>query len=431
MVDVSTIDAPFANDQGFNAPNFAIGIQGAELPLGVRRLIKHVEFESVDGMADALKLTIEDPDIIAPKGLIPAGSLGGLGAGGGGSGIDLALRDTKIFQPGNTVSLAMGYGATLDHIGLALIRKTRPIFPENGTPTIQVVAYDKGVLMMDNAPEGSKKKKGKGGRTFNETTFADAVRDRVADYDFDFVDVDDTVDAPHKFIQKVGLSDYDFIQGLSNITGYFFWVDGSADGKWTIHFKNPDTLAAEDLQDEKFTFKYNAGNLTSLLSFQPELAIQGVTTKLQVRVKDPKTGRIFEAEFEEDNNEAPDPEATVTEFLRVADNESKGEQTTASDIKIFINDFSFQPITNRRFTSEAEVIAWAKQWFRRERENFVLSRGKTIGVSKFLSKQIHRLEGVSKGLSGDYFFNRVRHIMNDSDGYICDFSSRKVVPGLA
>lgn len=430
VIGISTLDNPFPNDVGFNAPNFSLKIEGANVPVGIRQLVQSIEYESSDGMADMIRITFQDPSLIPPKGLTSIGPIGGFGGLGGGSGSSVSLRDTRIIQPGNEISLSLGYGTQLKHVGRAIIRKIRPRYPREEIPSVEVIAYTKDSVMMDHAPEKSKKKKGKGGRIFKQTTFADAVRERAQDYDF-VLDVDDTSDSPHNFIQKVGLSDYDFVNGLSNLTGYYFWVDGDASGKWTLHFKNPETLSRDVLQDKVYTFVYDRSDYSSLLEFEPELAIQGATTKLQAKVKNPKTGKVLEANFEEENDKSPDVTVDAGTDIRASRNELEGKHSTASDIKIFIDDYSFEVRSNRRFKTEAELIVWAKQWFRRNRENFVLSSGTIIGVETVMARQIHKLSGLGAGLDGEYFFSNVTHRMDRESGYELECDMRKVVPTLA
>lgn len=447
MVDVSTIAHPFANDVAFNAPDFRITIQGAQVPIGVRQLVERVEYESSDGMADLMRVVLRDPNYIPPKGLTARGPVRGLGSGGSGSGSHLSIRDVKVFQPGNEMTLSLGYGTELRHIGRVVIRKVRPNFPRTDIPSVEVIGYTKDSVMMDNAPvppkekPQGKKKKGQTGRAFKNSTFADAVRARAREYDFS-LDVDDTPDrnSPHNFFQKTGLSDYDFVKGLSNITGFFFWVDDRNDegkpdpqGKWWLHFKNPTTLRRAVVQEKQYTFKYDSQNLSSLLDFEPELALQGATTKLQARVKDPVTGKIFDATFSEDNEDSPDPLAVVPNDveLDVTNNVLQGEYTSASSVKLFLSDYSFQVRTNRRFRSEAELIQWARQWYRRHRENFVLSSGTIIGVENVLARQYHTLAGIGMGLDGEYYFTNVAHHLSNSAGYELQCTMRKVVPELA
>ena len=446
MVDVSTLTHPFTNDVAFNAPDFRLAVTGGQVPAGIRQLVERVEYESSDGMADMMRVTFRDPKYIPPKGLSAKGPISGLGAGGGGSGSHLSLRDIKVFQPGNEMSLWLGYGTSLRHIGRVIIRKVRPNYPRDDIPTVEVIGYTKDSAMMDNAPQPPKEKppkgkkrppKGETGRAFLNTTFGDAVKRRAAVYGFagETADVDPTPDAskPHNFFQKTGLTDYDFIKGLSNITGYYFWVDADEHGVWTLHFKDPSKLRKKVLQEKVYTFKYDQKNLSSLLDFEAELALQGATTKLQARVKDPKTGKIFDATFEEDNEDTPDPLAVVPDDIEldVEGNVLQGEYKTASSVKLFINDYSFQARTNRRFKSEAELIQWAKQWYRRHRENFVLSHGTIIGVENVMARQIHKLAGLGMGLDGEYFFTNVTHKMSNTSGYELACTMRKLVPELA
>jgi phage protein D len=449
--DISTVDKPFTNDVGFNAPDFKISVGGSFVPAGIRQLAEKVEYESSDGMADVMKVTFRDPLYIPPKGLIAKGPLRGLGPGGGGSGSALSLRDLKVFQPGNEMALWLGYGTALKCIGRVVIRKVRPNYPRDEMPSVVVIGYTKDSAMMDNSPQKpknppQKKKRKKGAekvppagtRVFKQTTFADAVRTRALEYNFE-LDVDDSMDAPSDFTQKIGLSDYDFVKGLSNLTGYFFWVDArDPDGaydplQWWLHFKNPDTLRRKIVQDKYYTFKYDQGATSSLLEFEPELVLQGATTRLQAQVVDPASGKKFEAVFDEDNEETPDPLAVAFDDveLDVAGNVMTGEYKSAASVRIFLDDFSFFANTNRRFRSEAELIQWARQWFRRHRENFVLSHGTIIGIETVMARQHHKISGVGMGLDGDYYFTNVRHVMQNGSGYELDCTMRKSVPEMA
>jgi len=377
------------------APSFAIEIEGATVGSGLNRFINHVEYESADGLADVARVRCVNPDSV--------------------------VSSAKAFQPGNEMSIYMGYGDDLSHIGRVVIIKQVPNFPQDGEPTLQVVGYTADTRMMDNAPEKSKKKKGKDGRAYKDMTTGDLVIDKAIAPPYGFkLDVDETPDGAFNCIQKVGLSDYEWINGLANEVGYVFWVDGDEKGVWTLHFKNPEGLK---VQDKIYTFKYDFGDYSSLLSFTPELLISGAKTKLAVSIKDRETGRIIKVEVEEENDKSPDMSA-----LGDMTSELTEEYTSASDIKLFFNDFSFETVANRRFQTEAEVVVWAQMWFRRMRENFVLSRGRTIGTEDLMARQTHNIEGVGSAYDGEYYFTKVKQIVDANQGYICDFNSRKVVP---
>lgn len=417
------------------APSFKITIQNNPITYGIRELIQQVEYESVDGMADMCRLQMTDS--LGPDG-------------------KMRIRDSKLFMPGNDLSIWLGYGTQLTHVGRVIIRKVRPTYPPNGAPTIEVVGYTADSLMADSAPEalketrhlkkgGTRLKNSKVGRRWKDARFSDAVKDRAEAYGF-LTDVDTTTEPPTDFYQKANMTDYDFVQGLANLTGFIFWVDGDENGQWTLHFKDPSKLTQADLQEKEYNFKYGDGDFSTLLSFEPELAINGSITKLLVQMKDPETGKVFEARIEEENDDSPDiqvepgntrPGATPPKGfdstsgqpgLSVTGNEIKGPLTTASDMKIYIDDFSFDVRANRRFTSEAQLASWAAQWFRKNRENFLLSQGVIIGLENVMARQIHTLSGIGTAFSGRYQFTRVRHAMNITSGYTTQFSARKTVP---
>jgi phage protein D len=383
------------------APAFAIDIQGAQIPGGITQLVEKVEYESCDGMADVARVTAINPEFKVSK--------------------------AKVFQVGNEMDIWMGYGSSqLKLIGRVVISKTRPNFPEDGMPTIEVVGYTKDAQMADHHPTVRNPPPPRGqprGRVYTGVTYSDAVQAVAESSEYGFVtDIDPTRDPPSNFIQKVGVSDYDFVKGLANLTGYMFWVGWDPTGSaWRLYFKDPEQF---QMQDKKYNFRYDMGDDTTLLSFSPELNIKGFQTKITAQVKTPDKGKIMTVEVEEGNAQTPDTDASSdpTEELQ-------GEFTTANAVKLYLQDFSFEVITNKQFKSgdEAALRCWVEQWFRRQRENFVLAHGKTIGIEDLAARQIHAIQGLYGGYDGDYYFSKVKHMM-DNNGYYCEFSARKVVP---
>jgi hypothetical protein len=325
------------------------------------------------------------------------------------------LSDLKVFQPGNELSFYVGYGVGgSQYIGTVSIVRVVPNYPQDGAPTMQVVGYSRDHEMMDNEPAKGEERINLG-KNYGKAVKKVAERDR---YQFN-VDIDETPDSNRPIIQKAGMKDYELVKGIANITGYILWVDADRNQNWTLHLKDPDKLK---VQDKRYTFKYDFGDQGSLLSFTPELLVKGAKTNLVVVAKDENTGKIFKAEINEEDVKTPEMDATgvFTESL-------KKEYNNASAIKLYFNNFSFDVVTGKKFTAQAEVVHWARQWFRRMRENFILSRGRTIGIENLMARQTHRIEGVSKAYDGEYYFSKVKHIFNDSDGYVCDFGARKVV----
>lgn len=399
------------------APAFVIEVNGIELDLGVQQFVTSVEFESADGYADAVKINLMNPDFV--------------------------LTDKRIFQPGNEISLWFGYGTDLAHVGRVKIAKYKPNWPEgDDMPMIEVVGYSKDHDMMDNEPSKTKpippssnskaakksakkkneKRKASEGRHFKNSRFSDAVEAKAVDYGF-LTDIDPTPDIPHDFIQKAGLTDYQFVQGMANYTGFVFWVDGDENGKWTLHFRDPEKGLVT--QEKTFEFKYN-DEFATLLAFDGEMKFAGVQSKITVETKNPYTGKLMQAEFEQ--NPATEDPLFVGDLLK---NVAPGTTRDAREVLLVIGDMQVTAVTNKAFRTEAELIFWAKQWFRRNAEQFVMGEGKIIGDPRVMSRQVHKLSNLGTQFSGNWYFTRVSHQLSADNGYVCEFTAHKVLSDSA
>lgn len=378
-------------------PAYQIKVAGADIDIGVTDLISTVSYESSDGLADVMKIAVMNPDGV--------------------------ISDSKVFQIGNEMELWGGYGPSLDYIGASVINGSRANFPDTGQPTIMVTGFTRDHEMMDNEPPEAKKgskagKKGKGGRVFNNYKYSDAVRDRAKDYMFK-PDIDDTPGLNLKFFQKSGMNDYEFVQGMANLTGFVFWVDRDATGQWILHFKDPKNVSA--LQQVKRTFRYNT-ELATLLSFTPEMKFSGSYTKLVAHVRNSQTGKLLKVEVE-DGRVSSDIAYNDQPKDKIIEPPPSG-----GGVKLFLGDFSIDVQTTKRFKTQKELGLWAENWFKQNRDNFVLASGRCTGIEDLYSRTVHAIEGTALLYDGDYQFDRVRHIFDANGGYILDWHGRKVLP---
>lgn len=395
----------------FSEPSYVLVVAGKELGTDVTRFIERVEYEHADGIAEMAKLTVANPD--------------GL------------FTDSKLFQPGNEMDIYAGYGA-MSHLGRVQLVRPQFRFPKAEPPTLEVTGFTRDHSMMDHTPKGKGKpprRKGQrrvagsslppGTRVFKEATIKAIVAAKAASYKFD-------IDAPDDYafpdargvVQKARMSDYAFLRGLANFLGWYFWVDYQIESfSWVLHFRKPNDISGllPFSQEKKFTFVYNQGDRSTLLSFDPELAIREARTNLFVECRNPDKGKTFSVEVV-DEGDLADVQSDGNPNAEIED--SPG---SAADIKLFFGEFSFEVVANKRFKSDQAVKDWAKQWFRRNRENFVMGRGELIGIETLRARQVHAISGVGRMFDGDYFFSRVRHILSAQDGYSIDFHARKVL----
>jgi hypothetical protein len=92
-----------------------------------------------------------------------------------------------------------------------------------------------------------------------------------------------------------------------------------------------------------------------------------------------------------------------------------------------------EPPAGHRFNSAEDAAVWLRKWFLDKQNNFISAQGTVIGVESLRARQTHTLKfsgrsGVNEPtrFDGDYFFTRVRHIIDES-GYRCEFSANRVM----
>lgn len=379
----------------FSAPNFDITIEGVELGVNLSKFVQELEYESADGIADEARLKLVNPDFM--------------------------LSDSKLWQPGNELGLYFGYGPSVDEVGRAIITNVRMNYPQDGFPTIDITANTMDFLMMQNRPPQQKAKD----RIVEESILIHEAVENVANrdaYSFSNLDIDET---PGRYAapQKADMSDYEFVNAMANMMGYSFWVD--YDRGWTLHFKDPANLALEQ-EGDKLTFQYFAGNKGTLLDFVPEMALQGAITKLQVQGRIPGTGdsppQTVLEEFD-DTESVPDVKYTGDASETIGETHTTG----GAVLKLFFGDYAIEVVSDIKFKTAIEAKLWAQMWWNKRRENFIVGRGTTIGVPTVFARQIHEIKVPDVGLSGDYYFARVRHMFSPTSGYLIDFTARKVI----
>lgn len=402
----------------FTAPAYEIWIEGKRLdPLSIGQFITNVEYESADGMADVGSFTVLNPD--------------------------MQFNNRKIFAPGNHMDIYMGYrgDAALTYVGGVQIVEPDYDFPSNGMPTLRVKGYSKDHLMMDNAPAELKNKSGKN-KTTNESprdmnkerTLNDVLVAKALSYGMVPVIKLDTsnpiVTKKRRFLQKPGVTDYQFIRGWANFTNHLFWVEYNPVAKqWSMNFVSGDRLGpgtgklvTYNQLDTAEVFRYEKDGTGNLQSFRPKMFIRNRKTDLKVAYIS-NDGRVFGVEQEFFD------EASAVDIKYKGEKEDNAslEDIDGGRVKIEFNDASVEIVTGRRFRDLEELKQWAAEWFDKRNKELIWSEGTLVGVPQLAARQQHWISGFGRTFDGYYSFTRVRHSLAPDKGYMTSFSAKKVI----
>lgn len=126
-----------------HAPDYAVRINGDQIPSAMRSCVTSVRYQDGHQAADRVELTLANPDLtwlrehVRGLGFSPAPTAVRLGPVSGGP-VPPGLLDID-----NTVELAMGYaGDPLADLFRGELTGLSVSFPNGGMPTVQLVAHD-------------------------------------------------------------------------------------------------------------------------------------------------------------------------------------------------------------------------------------------------------------------------------------------------
>jgi phage protein D len=214
-------------------------------------------------------------------------------------------------------------------------------------------------------------------------------------------------------------------------------------------------------------FRYGAGNLTTLFSFDCQYGIREQTTDIVVLAWDDKAQRwvssvIIETESGPDpkwrqggnrmerQNPVTQKKATTQSEFGVSPSNTKNKNSTktkltqtkeaatlrneikqtlksATQFRIAAGGTAIDVQVDRPFETLQDAANFALRWFRERQDHFLVGHGNTIGVETLRARQVHILDGLGARLSGAYYFVTVRHTLGPDQGYKCEFTARKVL----
>jgi phage protein D len=386
-------------------------VQGYKLDERVLQFIDTIEVERSDSIVDQCKLTLTDPNSI--------------------------ISSSKVFAPGNEIDIFMGW-KRVGYMGRFVLMPAKVSFPLDGNQTFDFTGYSRDYFLGESRPEtGNAIPQRKGQKRDYPTMWEDAAIEEILESIANrwglVLDVDPVKIQPGNVIQGSKTTDLEFLHILGNLTGMVFWIDYDPvlEKSWILHFKNSDRIFQEQIPLRKY--QYNAGNQSTLLNFEPDVLFQSHWTQLRVQaaIRHPLLGVIGNEDVlvAIDSKTAEGWELSYEDELleQIPDDV---EDPSAEAIKILIGDYSFRVIPYQEIKSRADLEVWALAWFARNRNEFIIGNGTVIGDNELDCRQVHVLRGLGPMYDGRYYFSRVRHVMQKDRTYQCEFTARKVLPGL-
>jgi len=396
----------------FTAPAFEVYIEDTLLMSDITEDIVSLEFEHSLLAATMLTLTINNAD--------------------------QKYTDLTTFSPGNEIEIHLGYGLEVGPVGRGEIIRHLPSYPQDGVPTLQIKAYDRSHRMMAQelaiAGGGSKRPQKSalesGGN--HEGPLGGIVTALLDKYGIGAV-IDQALAAIQipKFPQRKGMTDYQVIRALANIHNADFVVEWNFlpyIRRWEGKFTKSRGL----LQTERYTFTYAQGNNSNILSCDLDFGLPQSPTELQVWFFEENTKTWIPLSVEEavpGKQEDFDP-STVAAGGALGPGatpaSTAGEIESMSRFKLAAQGHAFV-VNTQRFKDPAAALSYLQGWFQRYKDAFVMAQVRVPGVPTLRAGQTHELAGLGNRYDGDYYLSNVKHQMDASAGYVCEFTGHKVI----
>ncbi|MBD5799849.1 hypothetical protein BHU24_25085 [Bacillus pseudomycoides] len=290
----------------------------------------------------------------------------------------------QLFAFGKKVKVKMGYVnqsneiAELAEIFIGVITSVTTRFPSGGLPQMEVSGYDLSHCMM----------KGLKARSWQKAKHSDTAREIAKNYKLKSV-VDDTGVLFPRVVKKDGLSDFQFLQDLAKKNSFEFFVLGE-----TLYFRAPVYY-----KEPIVTLEWGK----SLVSFNPEINVANLVTKVEVRGWDAIKKKTF---------------------IGMAKLDDKRNQKTVGELVQQMCKESVELSVQYPVFSKQEADRLAKSILNKHTEGLVTGSGETIGIPKIKAGENIMLLGMGKKFSKKYYIEKSNHSFSSS-GYRTTFNVKE------
>jgi phage protein D len=344
------------------APRYEVAVEGQDV--------------SKDISADALSVSFEDHATDADMATLVLANPGN------------RWTDATLFEQGNILELAIGYGHALTPVFKGPITRPEPTFPEDGVPTLTLRAYD-----LSHPMRRDEEKKA---TTWQEITDSDLAKQISRKHGIPELDIEETK-LVIPYVAQGNETDWAFLKRRAERIGFEVFVERD-----TFHFHAP----RDSLTQIPGALEYRK----NLRSFEVRLSIEKQVTKVVVKG--------WDAENKEPIVAIASGEDTVRSVL--------GKKAASDFVKAdFGEGAKILHDLVPRTMKEAEELARA--YLKRSEYTLLQGSGSVVGDPVLKAKTLVEIAGVGTRYSGSFYVTKVSHSIGDG-GYTSEFEcSRNAV----
>ncbi|HEX7242068.1 MAG TPA: hypothetical protein VF263_17420 [Longimicrobiaceae bacterium] len=353
------------------SPEFRVEVNGSTVAADVSKNIVDLAVTTVPDAIDSLRLTLANPYPTLPW---------------------THTEDADLFREGNEVKVWMGYTGALEMMFDGEITGMTPSFPESGSPTVEVEAFNRLHRLQQKFDL----------ITLQDATDGDMVR-AIADASQLSAEVDD----PGTRYPQLSTGRTPHLQYLlerARAVRREVWVEGKK-----LHFATPRTTGepAYTLVWGRTGASFTPASLP-LQSFTPSLDARRQVNSVVVRGQHPLTRDTIEGRAGEGSEETTLGGSRTGPQVRAA---ALGGPTE-------------MVVVDRPVSSQAEAEARARSIYNERAMQFIQGNGATIGLPRLRSGTVVTLDGLGTRFNGQYYVTRSTHSIGGG-GYRTTFDVRK------
>ncbi len=293
--------------------------------------------------------------------------------------------DAALFEQGNILELAIGYGHALTPVFKGPITRPEPSFPEDGVPTLSLRAYD-----LSHPMRRDEEKKA---TTWQEITDSDLAKQIAKKHGIPELDVEATT-LVIPYVAQGNESDWAFLKRRAERIGFELFVERD-----TFHFHAP----RDSLAQVPGALEYRR----DLRSFEARLSVEKQVTKVVVKGWDAANKEpIVAIASGKDTGRSVLGEKAASDFVK----EDFGEGAK------ILHDLV------PRTVKEAEELARA--YLKANEYTLVTGSGSVVGDPALKAKTLVEIAGVGQRYSGTYYVTKVTHSIGDG-GYTSEFECQR------